>query len=137
MVAYAFTRVWLACGLPTITVIGPYTEWPMPRGYHYDAGVDRIVNDLGETVEDLSLYWITHTVNVIPAAALDEAMMLGEAGIVPGGSTAFVILASDITTMRNAFQVQVDGCWYIVTDVKPEPAGATANWAVVQLKRRS
>jgi hypothetical protein len=138
LAARAFRQAWMANGQPTLLVIGPYTEWRMPRGYHYDASVDHLVDASGNSVDDPSIYWTTYTVNMIPAGAVDEAYVLGPAGITPDGSTTAIILPADIATVRHAFQVQVDGDWYNVTDVKAEPAGAlTPTWATVTLKRRS
>lgn len=138
LAARAFNQGWMACGKPTMLVIGPHTEWTIPAWFSYDQSIDRIKDQFGEVVDDLSPYWTEYTVRCIPASALSEENVLGAGGIVQDGSTAVIILPADIDRLRHPHQVQFDSAWYDVSGLQLEPVGGIAPcWASIRLARRS
>ena len=134
-----FGRAHRAFGSPTMQVARPVSQWTLPAGYSYDATTDTLKDGAGAVVRSYTSYIVYDTVNFLPAGTGRDQRALVAAGIVPAGETVIYTLPADVTTLRAAYGVVLDGQWYDVAEVAQGPAGqgATGAYAAVTLRRRS
>ena len=121
-----FNRLWGVANRPTMTAIGPISSWTLPAGYSYSKRADRIVDSNG-VPQALDSSWYadaTDDIAYIPTRLSDEAKAAIATGLLPAGSREAFILATDITTVQNAWALEIDGERYHLRNATGEPGGA-------------
>ena len=136
LVRRVFRRAWQRYGGPVIAVVRPLAQWALPEGCTYDPTTDvvRCGDDVVGNPED---YWAVDYIYVVPLPQSGDMRILAAAGVVPTGQESFSILPADISTVREAHAIEIDGLWFNVAEVESMPLGATKAWARVGLTRRS
>ena len=118
----------------TVTVIDPVASW-LPDGFTYNAERDLFLDDNGDAlaVDDLSVYWTTTLLPVVPDARGGTSEMMIETGEVEKGTFSFYITLDQMVTIRACFAVIVQDEICKVTEISQQPVGAP-QWARIQVQ---
>lgn len=132
-------------GRPTMTVVRPVTAWSLPAGFTYDADLDVVSNSGGTVLRNVSDYWVSDLVYIVPVrhsmednASVFQKIMAG--GLVETGVMDIWVLGeTDIQRVLDCYRVRVGTRWFDVSSVQIAPSGYPDQpglWARVTLTGR-
>jgi len=130
-----FRSDWRRNGSPTLTAVDPIEDW-VPAGYAYDSNFDEVKHQISNTpLADPSLHWTSQAVRYIPSGPTPELRQMINIGVVPVGSAEIFIMGDDMSTIREAYRVIMNGVTYYPSNIEGEPV-PEHTYARVLLERR-
>jgi hypothetical protein len=121
-----------------MAVVPPRDEWSLPAGFAYDPLQDAVVDATGAVLTNYGDYYAAGYLYIVPQKQSADSRLLAIAGLVPSGTMVVAVWGDDLTTVRRAYAVELDGEWYDVVDAGNRPAGIGGGlWSWVTLRRRA
>ena len=120
-----------------MTLVKPTSEWDLPAGYTLDPATGNIRDGSGVVMDNPSAYMTTETIGVVPGdhAVLGTTNMAID--LPPDETTVVKVKYSDLTALRAAQYVILDGETYdVVSTSRSRQVAGNMMPADVILKRR-